>query len=118
MSRFELNPSALYRDLDPEALTIEPVLVALLFAQHRVVSLPQVLVGPAPSMVNAHRAVGRDRAIQKTKLVGRMLISPQIPAEYLVPVPVVSDVTFHAWHVEFFRNRLEHGHPPQKNLVP
>src|SRR5437588_8307937 len=27
---------SLHRDLDPEPLTIEPVLVALLFAQHRV----------------------------------------------------------------------------------
>ena len=56
---------ALDVDLHPQALAIEPVLVALVVAEHRPEALEDVLVGPAPGMVDAHRVVGRDRAIEK-----------------------------------------------------
>src|SRR5204863_1001721 len=41
------------------------VLVALLLTEHRVKALVEVLVGAAPGVVNAHRIVGGDRAVEK-----------------------------------------------------
>ena len=56
---------ALDVDLDPQALAVEPVLVALVLAEHRVEALVEVLVGAAPGVVDAHRVVGRDRAVEE-----------------------------------------------------
>ena len=56
---------ALDVDLDPQALAVEAVLVALVLAEHRVEALVQVLVRPTPGVVDAHRVVGRDRAVEK-----------------------------------------------------
>ena len=52
-------------DLDPQALAVEAVLVALVLAEHGVEALVEVLVGPAPGVVDAHRVVGRDRAVEE-----------------------------------------------------
>src|SRR5207245_1145745 len=41
-------------DLHPEPLAVEAVLVAGLEALHRLVTVPQILVGPSPGMVDAH----------------------------------------------------------------
>ena len=66
MSRFEVKPEvALDVDLDPQALAVEPVLVALVLAEHRVEALVEVLVGAAPGVMDAHRVVGRDRAVEE-----------------------------------------------------
>src|SRR4029077_8831543 len=56
---------ALDVDLDPQALAVEPVLPALILAEHRVEPLVEVLVRPAPGVVNTHRVVGRDRAVEE-----------------------------------------------------
>ena len=56
---------ALDVDLDPQALAVEAVLVALVLAQHRVEPLVQVLVGAAPRVVDAHRVVGGDRPVEE-----------------------------------------------------
>ena len=52
-------------DLDPQALAVEPVLVAQLLAERRLVALEQVLQRAAPRVVDAHRIVGRDRAVEE-----------------------------------------------------
>ena len=50
ISRFEFSPSALLDpDLDPEALAVEAVLVALVEAAERLVALEDVLERPAPA---------------------------------------------------------------------
>ena len=49
-------------DLHPQPLAVEAVLVALVLAEHRVEPLVQVLVGPPPGVVDAHRIVRGDRA--------------------------------------------------------
>ena len=69
---------ALDVDLDPQALAVEPVLVALVLAEHGVEALEQVLVGAAPGVVDAHRVVGRDRAVEE---------APGRPARVLGPEP-------------------------------
>ena len=56
---------ALDVDLDPQALAVEAVLVALVLAQHRVEALVQVLVRAAPRVVDAHRVVGGDRPVEE-----------------------------------------------------
>ena len=56
---------ALDVDLDPQALAVEAVLPALVLAEHRVESLEQVLVGPAPGVVDAHRVVRGDRPVEE-----------------------------------------------------
>jgi cell envelope-related function transcriptional attenuator common domain len=56
---------ALDVDLDPQALAVEPVLVALILAEHRVEALVEVLVGPTPGVVDTHRVVGRDRTVEE-----------------------------------------------------
>ena len=62
---------ALDVDLDPQALAVEPVLVALVLAEHRVEALVEVLVGAAPGVVDAHRVVGRDRAVEEAPAAAR-----------------------------------------------
>src|SRR5579885_575834 len=62
-------------DLDPEALAIETVLVALLVALHRLEALVQVFIGAAPGMMDAHRVVGGNRTIQKRELLVTMVIT-------------------------------------------
>src|SRR5262249_29887575 len=56
-------------DLDPEALAVEAVLVAQLVAGHGLVALVGVLVGAAPGVVDAHRVVGGDRAVEEGPLI-------------------------------------------------
>src|SRR5262249_20413780 len=52
----------------------EPVLPALVLAEHRVIALEDVLVGPAPRVMHAHRVVRRDRAVEEApRLVARVL---------------------------------------------
>src|SRR5262249_30205105 len=48
-----------------EALAIEAVLVALLVAGHGEVALVGILVGTAPGVVDAHRVVGGDGAVEE-----------------------------------------------------
>src|SRR5262249_9963218 len=55
-------------DFDPKPLAIETILIALFVAGHGKVSLVDILVSPAPSVVDAHRVVGRDRAVEKRPL--------------------------------------------------
>ena len=56
---------ALDVDLDPQALAVEAVLEALVLAEHGVEPLVEVLVRPSPGVVDAHRVVGRDRAVEE-----------------------------------------------------
>ena len=55
--------------LDPQALAVEAVLVALIMAEHRVVALPDVLDRAAPSVVHPHRVVGGDGAVDEAELL-------------------------------------------------
>ena len=68
MSCLLLKPSSfLDVDLNPQPLAVETVLPALVFAQHRLIALVQILVGAPPGVVDAHRVVGRDRAVDEAE---------------------------------------------------
>ena len=56
---------ALDVDLHPQALAVEPVLVALVLALHRVEALVEVLVRATPRVVDAHRVVRGDRPVEE-----------------------------------------------------
>ena len=68
---------ALDVDLDPQALAVEAVLVALVLAQHRVEPLVQVLVRAAPGVVDAHRVVGRDRPVEEAPARAPGVLRPE-----------------------------------------
>ena len=57
----------LHLDLDPEALAVEAVLVALVEAPQRLVALEDVLQRPPPGVMDAHRVVRRDRAVDEAE---------------------------------------------------
>src|SRR5207302_9154856 len=76
----------LYLDLDPEALAVEPVLVALVEAAERLVALEDVLQRAAPRMVDAHRVVGRDRPVDEAPArVAAALLAEAVEGALLVP---------------------------------
>src|SRR5204863_2616796 len=54
---------ALDLDLDPEALAVEPVLVALVVPACGLVALEHVLQRATPGVVDAHRVVRGDRTV-------------------------------------------------------
>ena len=76
----------LHLDLDPQPLAVEAVLVALLEAAERLVALEDVLERPAPGVVDAHRAVGGDGAVDEAPLLAaRVLLAQAIEDPFLVP---------------------------------
>jgi len=52
-------------DFNPQSLAVEAVLIAQLTPPHGEVAVIDVFVGAAPSVMDAHRIVGRDRAVEK-----------------------------------------------------
>ncbi len=65
MAGLVVIPSFLDFDFDPKALAIEAVLVAQFMSGHREKTLVRILVGAAPSVVHAHRVVGRNRTVEE-----------------------------------------------------
>src|SRR3989304_1454999 len=62
--------------LDPQALAVEPVLPALVVAEHREEPAVDVLVGPAPGMMDTHRVVRRDRAVEEAPAIMPGVLCP------------------------------------------
>ena len=97
-------------DFDPETLAVEAILVALLFADHRLVALKQVLVGAAPGVVNAHRIVGRDRAVQKRNPLRRGVVAVQILVQNAVFVPPAQEIVLLLHEIDLGWNLFERSH--------
>ena len=73
-------------DLHPQALAVEPVLVALVEALEGLVALEDVLQRPAPRVVDAHRVVGRDRAVEEAEaLATAVLLAQLVEDAFAVP---------------------------------
>ena len=95
MSQFGLEAKLfLHLDLDPQALAVEAVLVALLIALHGLEALVQVFVGAPPGVMHAHRVVGGDGTIQKRELLIAVVIAMQILLQYALLVPPLLDGLF------------------------
>ena len=78
-------------DLDPEALAVEPVLVALVEAPQRLVALEHVLQRAAPGVVDAHRVVRRDRPVEEAVALGAAVLLAQLVEDALA-VPPAEDL--------------------------
>src|SRR5207248_6176519 len=76
----------LYLDLDPEALAVVAVLVALVEPAQRLVALENVLQRPPPRVVDAHRVVRRDRPVDEAPArVAAVLLAEAGEDALLVP---------------------------------
>src|SRR5207247_1654251 len=64
-------------DLDPEALRVEAVLITLVEAAHRPVALEHVFERAAPGVMDAHRVVRGDGAVDKGEAGPPAVLLPQ-----------------------------------------
>src|SRR5690349_16616888 len=95
-------------DLDPEALAVEAVLVALVEAAQRLVALEDVLQRTAPGVVDAHRVVRRDRAVEEAEaLVAAVLLAQAF--ERALVLPALQHLSLEGGVVRNRRQRLEHA---------
>ena len=94
-------------DLDPEALAVEAVLVALVVALGRVVALEDVLQRAAPGVVDAHRVVGGDRAVDEAEPRPAGVLRAQAP-ERLLLLPALQHLPLERGMIGHARERLEH----------
>src|SRR5439155_8887106 len=93
-------------DLDPEALAVEAVLVALVEAPERLVALEDVLQRAAPGVVDAHRVVGRDRPVDEAPaLVAAVLLAQPLKGPLLLPA--LEDLVLERRMIRNGRQRLE-----------
>ena len=76
-------------DLDPQALAVEAVLVALILAQRRVVALEEVLQRPPPGVVDAHRVVRRDRPVDERERRPALVLAARRLLERAVAIPAL-----------------------------
>ena len=113
---------ALDLDLDPQALAIEPVLETLALAEHRVIALVEVLVGPSPGVVHTHRVVGSDRAVQERVAAVGFGVAREIALHRASFLPAGDLLALHGNDVELAldrperpRLRLRHRSAPTKN---
>ena len=98
-------------DLDPEALAIEAVLVALVEAARGFVALEDVLQRAAPGMVDAHRVVRRDRPVEEAEaVVAAVLLAEAL--ECPLALPALQDLTLESRVVGYVWERREERHQP------
>ena len=97
-------------DLDPQALAVEAVLLALVLAEHGVEALEEVLVGPAPGVVDAHRVVGRDRPVEEAPVRPAGVLGAQ-PRERPALPPLVEDVVLLRDEIGLRCDGSEHAPP-------
>src|SRR5262249_12874236 len=95
-------------DLHPEALPVEAVLIAGAEALHGPVTVPQVFVGPPPGVVDAHRVVRRDLAVDEPPLRPLRVVRNGL-LERLRLVPPAQDLHLQRGEVYLSRYRCEHS---------
>src|SRR5581483_8038239 len=93
-------------DLDPEALAVEAVLVALLAAAEGLVALEDVLQRPPPGVVHGHRVVRRHRAVDEAELRAAAVQLAQ-PVERPLRLPALEGGLLQRRVVRDRRKRLE-----------
>jgi hypothetical protein len=97
---------ALDADLDPEALAVEAVLIALVEAAQRLVALEDILERPAPGGVDAERLVRRDRPVEEREPRPAGVLLPQLP-ECPFPLPELENALLEPRMVGHRRQILE-----------
>ena len=111
-SAIDFDGLALDLDLNPEALAIKAVLVALALAEHRMKPLVQVLVRPAPGMMNAHWVVSGDGSVEERPAPLSVVVAMNVLVNDAGVVPPAEGFTLHSRKVNFGLDRTEHGRPP------
>ena len=94
-------------DLDPQALAVEAVLVALVVAVERLVAQEDVLQGPTPGGVHGQRLVRRDRTVDEAELRTVRVLRPQL-VERALTRPEVEDRQLERVVVGLGGQRTEH----------
>ncbi len=85
-------------DLDPQPLAVEAVLPALVVPEHGVIALIEVLVRPAPGVMDTHRVVGRDGAVEERPGRAARVLCPQA-SEGAPLAPLRQDLVLLGWEV-------------------
>ena len=106
---------ALDIDLDPQALAVETVLVALTLAEHGVVALVEVLVHATPGVVHAHRVVGGDRPIQEGEAARSVRIPGEVALRRAPLMPTRDLPALELNHVELAVYRSENPRLPPRH---
>ena len=99
---------ALDADLDPEALAVEPVLVALVVAAHGLVALEDVLERPAPGRVHGELLVRGHRAVDEAEAGTSPVLLPEA-VEGPLALPEIEDLELERGVIGLVRKRLEHA---------
>ena len=100
----------LHLDLHPKALAVEAVLVALVEAAHRLVALEDVLERAPPRVVDAHRVVCSDRAVDEAE-AGPAAVPFAQPVERALRLPACEHVPLQRGVIGDRRKRAEEaGH--------
>ena len=92
--------------LDPESLTVEAVLVALVETPERLVALEHVLERSPPGVMNAHRVVRRDRPVDEAEPRPPVVLVPEL-GERALALPAVEDLELERVVVGLVRKRCE-----------
>src|SRR5262249_62113495 len=92
--------------LDPEALAVEAVLVALVEAPERLVALEDVLQRPAPGRMDAEGLVRRHRAVDERERRAALVLCPQLLEDPGV-LPPDEDLLLEGGVIRHRRQRLE-----------
>ncbi len=96
-------------DLDPEALTVEAVLIALVVAPERLVALEDVLQRPTPGGVDAeHHPVRGHRPVDEAEPRPATVLLAQA-AKGLLPLPKLEDRTLERVVIRLVRQACEHA---------
>ncbi len=94
-------------DLDPEALAVESVLVALVVAAERLVALEDILERPPPGGVDGERLVRGDRAVEEAEPGALRVLGAQL-RERRLTLPESENLPFERVVVRLVRERCEH----------
>ncbi len=93
--------------LDPEALAVESVLVALVEPAHALVALEDVLQGASPGRMDGeHHPVRRDRPVDEAEARPAGVLGAQ-PLERGLALPAVEDLELESVMVGLVRKRCE-----------
>jgi hypothetical protein len=93
-------------DLHVKTLAIEPILVALVVAAKGLVALEDVLERAAPRVMDAHRIVGRDRAVDEAPL-GPVGVPLPEPLEDSLALPPLEDPALERGVIGYRSQRFE-----------
>ena len=102
-------------DFDPQALTVETVLVSLIVAGHCEEALIGVLVRAAPGVVHSHWVIRGNRAVEKTPAFAARVFSSQL-LKSLLGFPEFQDGMF-AGNEIAVSNGLKHENMKPKSAM-